>query len=230
MAGLIKNYTVQDLPSEERPRERLRKHGAQLLSVQELLQIILSKGVKGQSVSDTAQSLLNQFGNISNLSDASIEEISEIKGIGFAKACQIKAALEIGRRIRNPGVQFKPRDLTRPENVFQLMKSELKDFKKEHFYLICLNTRNYMVNLITIGLINSSLVHPREVFAEAIRSRAVSVILVHNHPSGNLNPSNADFDTTQILVKAGKLLQIEVSDHVIISKTDYYSFREHGLL
>ncbi len=158
------------------------------------------------------------------LSEASIEELSSIKGIGLAKATQIKAAFEIGRRLSTQTLDYKSKELTDPEKVYRLMKSKFKDYHKEHFYIIALNSRNYSIAEISIGSLNASIVHPREVFAEAIKSKAasvISVIFVHNHPSGDPEPSEDDLVLTKKLVESGKILGIEVADHIIITKDNF---------
>jgi len=187
---MSKSFTIHDLPSDERPRERLAKFGEQALSAQELLQLILGRGVAGESVAVTAQKLLTQFGSLQKLSEASIEESSSIKGIGLAKAAQIKSAFEIGRRLSTQAPAYKSKELTDPKKVYRLIKSKLKDYHKEHFYIIALDSRGYSLAEISVGSLNASLVHPREVFAEAIKSKAASVIFVHNHPSGRQNSKN----------------------------------------
>lgn len=227
---MSKSFTIHDLPVDERPRERLVKFGEQALSAQELLQLILGRGIAGESVVVTAQKLLSQFGSLQRLAEASIEELSLIKGIGLAKAAQIKAAFEIGRRLSTQAVPYKSKELTDPEKVYRLIKSKLKDYHKEHFYIIVLNSRNWSVAEVSIGSLNASIVHPREVFAEAIKNKAASVIFVHNHPSGDPEPSEGDLVTTKRLVEAGKILEIEVVDHIIITKTGFISFKEKNLL
>jgi len=227
---MSKSFTIHDLPKEERPRERLVKFGEQALSSQELLQIILGRGVAGESVAVTAQKLLSQFGSLQKLAEAGIEELSSIKGIGLAKATQIKAAFEIGRRLSTQTPAYKSKELTDPEKVYQLIKSKIKDYHKEHFYIIALNSRNHSIAEVSIGSLNASIVHPREVFAEAIKSKAASVIFAHNHPSGDPEPSEDDLEMTKRLVEAGKILGIEVVDHIIITKTGFVSFKEKKLI
>jgi len=220
-----KSFTIHDLPKDERPRERLVKFGEQALSAQELLQLILGRGVAGESVAITAQKLLSHFGSLQKLSEASIEELSSIKGIGLAKAAQIKAAFEIGRRLSTQALSYKSKELTDPEKVYRLVKSKLKDYHKEHFYIIALNSRNYSIAEVSVGSLNASIVHPREVFAEAIKSKAASVIFVHNHPSGDPDPSEGDLLLTKKLVESGKILGIEVFDHIIVVKDGFFSFK-----
>jgi DNA repair protein RadC len=227
---MSKSFTIHDLPKEERPRERLVKLGEQALSAQELLQLILGRGVAGESVAVTAQKLLSQFGSLEKLAEASIEELSSIKGIGLAKAAQIKAVFEIGRRFSTHTPSYKSKELTDPKKVYQLIKSKLKDYHKEHFYIIILNSRNWSVAEVSIGSLNASIVHPREVFAEAIKNKAASVIFVHNHPSGDPEPSEDDLEITKRLVDGGKILGIEVVDHVIVAKDKFVSFKEKGII
>ena len=227
---MSKSFTIHDLPKEERPRERLVKFGEQALSAQELLQLILGRGIAGESVVVTAQKLLSQFGSLQRLAEASIEELSLIKGIGLAKAAQIKAVFEIGRRLSTQAAPYKSKELTNPKKVYQLIKSKLKDYHKEHFYVIALNSRNHSIAEVSVGSLNASIVHPREVFAEAIKNKAASVIFVHNHPSGDPEPSQGDLLTTKRLVEAGKILEIEVVDHIIVTSNSFLSFKERKLL
>jgi len=227
---MSKLFTIHDLPNEERPRERLVKFGEQALSAQELLQVILGRGIAGESVTVTAQKLLSQFGSLQKLAEASIEELSLIKGIGPAKATQLKAVFEIGHRISSQTSPYKSKDLSDPKKVYELIKSKLKDYHKEHFYMIALNSRNHSITEVSVGSLNASIVHPREVFEEAIKNKAASVIFAHNHPSGDPEPSEDDLAITKRLVEAGKILGIEVLDHVIVTKTGFFSFKEKGLI
>ena len=230
---MSKSFTIHDLPKEERPRERLVKFGEQSLSAQELLQVILGRGIANESVAVTAQKLLSQFGSLQKLAEASIEELSLIKGIGLAKATQIKAVFEIGRRLSTQTPSYKSKELTDPKKVYRLIKSKLKDYHKEHFYIIALNSRNHSIAEVSVGSLNASIVHPREVFAEAIKNKAASVIFAHNHPSGDPEPSEDDLTITKRLIEAGKILEIEVVDHIIVTKNEkapFFSFKEKGLI
>ena len=227
---MSQSFTIHDLPIDERPRERLIKFGEHALSAQELLQIILGRGIAGESVTVTAQKLLTQFGSLHKLSEASIEELSEIKGIGPAKATQIKAVFEIGRRIANQTLPYKSKELTDPKKVYELIKSKLKDYTREHFYVIALNSRNYSIAEVSVGSLNASIVHPREVFAEAIKNKATSVIIAHNHPSGDPKPSANDLALTKRLVEAGDIIGIKVLDHIVVTKTRFLSIKEQNLL
>jgi len=194
------------------------------------LQLILGRGVAGESVAITAQKLLSHFGSLQKLSEASIEELSSIKGIGLAKAAQIRAAFEIGRRLSTQAPSYKSKELTDPEKVYRLIKSKLRDYHKEHFYIIALNSRNYSIAEVSVGSLNASIVHPREVFAEAIKNKAASVVFAHNHPSGDPEPSEDDLLLTKKLVESGKILGIEVFDHIIVVKDDFFSFKNKGLI
>ena len=227
---MSKSFTIHDLPVDERPRERLVKFGEQALSAQELLQLILGRGVAGESVAVTAQKLLAQFGSLQKLAEASIEELSSIRGIGLAKSAQIKAAFEISRRLSTQVPSYKSKELNDPEKVYRLIKNKLRDYHKEHFYIIALNSRNYSIAEVSVGSLNASVVHPREVFAEAIKNKAASVILAHNHPSGDPEPSEDDLLLTKKLVESGKILGIEVFDHIIVAKDSFFSFKNKGII
>ena len=227
---MSKSFTIHDLPKEERPRERLVKFGEQALSAQELLQVILGRGIAGESVAITAQKLLSQFGSLQKLAEASINELSLVKGIGPAKAAQIKAVFEIGRRLSTQAPPYKSKELTDPKKVYQLIKSKLKNYHKEHFYIIPIDSRNWSIAEVSIGSLNASIVHPRAVFAEAIKNKAASVIFAHNHPSGDTEPSGEDLAITKRLAEAGKILGIEVVDHIIVGKSKYFSFKEQRLI
>lgn len=226
----LKSFTIHDLPRAERPRERLQKHGAEALSSQELLALILGRGIKGESVMVTAQRLLSSFGNIKNISEASLEELSAIKGIGLAKAAQLKAAFELARR--RDDQESKQLPVKSHRDVIKIVSQKLKDKKKEHFLILSLDTRNNLIRISTIstGTLDANLVHPREVFKEAIQSLASSIILVHNHPSGDPEPSEADIDITKRILETGKIVGIDVLDHIIIANNKSLSFKERGII
>jgi DNA repair protein RadC len=225
-----KSFTIHDLPKSERPRERLQKFGVEALSSQELLSLILGRGVPGESVSVTSQRLLSTFGNIKAISEASIEELAKVKGIGLAKAAQIKAAFELAKR-KDEVIQTKI-NIESPQDTVNLVKSKLIDKKKEHFLVLSLDSRNNLIKVseVSVGSLNASIVHPREVFREAIQSSAASVIMVHNHPSNDPTPSEDDLEITKRLVEAGKILGIEVIDHIIVTKDRFISFKEKKLM
>jgi DNA repair protein RadC len=207
------SFTVRDLPRQERPRERLQKFGPEALSGQELLALIIGRGIPKKSVMSIAQELLTRFGNVRAISQATIEELSQIKGIGFAKAAQIKACFELGNR---EDLEPEPRDfdIKNPESVVKAIRSSIKDKAKEHFKLLLLNPRNKIIGIstISIGTLNASLVHPREVFKDAIVHSAASVVLAHNHPSGDPEPSEDDLKFTPKGDKIKRGIGIEVID------------------
>jgi len=226
------SFTVHDLPLSERPRERLLKLGSEALSAQEILALILGRGVKGESVIETSHKLLSRFGNLKGVADASVEELTQTKGIGPAKAAQIKAALELSKRLE-ADVDEKPKPVLKsPEDVVAEVRGQLKGKKKEHFLVLCLDTRNRLINhkLVSIGSLDTSIVHPREVFKEAVSSFAASVIFVHNHPSGDPEPSKEDIELTKRLVKAGEIIGIDVLDHIIVCDKSYLSLEANNLL
>lgn len=193
-----KSFTISDLPASERPRERLLNLGINALSAQEILALILGRGVAGESVMVTAQRLLSEFGNLKGVASASIEELLQVKGIGTAKAAQIKAAFELGRRLEGCGYDLPKKSITNPEDAVKLVRNRLKDKKKEYFLAILLDSKNQPITVaqISVGSLNASIVHPREVFKEAISASAASLILVHNHPSVDAAPSDEDIQIT----------------------------------
>jgi len=223
-------FTVRDMPKQERPRERLQRLGPDALSSQELLALIIGRGVSKRSVLDIAHELLRRFGSVHGMSKASIEELSKIHGVGIAKSAQIKAAFELAKRqdLENDIPKF---TVNNPETLVKAIRATIQDKAKEHFKLVLLNTRNKVTGImpISVGTLNASLVHPREVFKEAIQGSASSVILVHNHPSDDLEPSEEDIKLTRRMVEAGKILGIEVLDHIIITRHDFLSLKSRGL-
>ncbi len=231
MINKNKTFTIHDLPKDERPRERLQKFGPEVLSSQELLELVIGRGVPKKSVMSIAQELLIRFGNIKAISEATIEELSKIKGIGLAKAVQLKACFELGKR-QELDIDSKEIKIEDIYSILKLIKKSLIDKTKEHFKLILLNTRKKVIGIsnISIGTLDSNIVHPREVFKEAILHSAASIILVHNHPSDDPEPSEADLVITKKLIEAGKLLGIPVIDHIIITKKDYFSFKEKEII
>jgi DNA repair protein RadC len=225
------SFTVRDLPRQERPRERLQKFGPEALSAQELLALVIGRGIPKKSVMSIAQELLVRFGNVRAISQATIEELSQIRGIGLAKAAQIKACFELGKR-EELEPELKNFNIKDPESVVRAIRASIKDKAKEHFKLILLNPRNKIIGIstISIGTLNASLVHPREVFKDAIMHSAASVVLAHNHPSGDPEPSEDDLTITKRLIEAGKILGIEVLDHIIIAKNGFKSLANEGMI
>ena len=219
------------MPTSERPRERLQKLGADALSAQEILALILGRGIAGESVMVTAQRLLSQFGNLKGIANASLEELSQVKGIGLAKASQIKAAFELASRLEGYSEAGDKPLVKTPEEVVNLVRSRLKGKKKEYFLALLLDTRNQLIKVseISVGSLDSSIVHPREVFKEAISASAASIIFVHNHPSGDPTASEDDIKLTKRLAEVGELMGIDVLDHIIIGDKIFLSLKREGL-
>ena len=226
-----RSFTIHDLPTSERPRERLQKLGADALSAQEILALILGRGIAGESVMVTAQRLLSQFGNLKGIANASLEELSQVKGIGLAKASQIKAAFELASRLEDYSEAGDKPLVKTPEEVVNLVRSRLKGKKKEYFLALLLDTRNQLIKVseISVGSLDSSIVHPREVFKEAISASAASIIFVHNHPSGDPTASEDDIKLTKRLAEVGEIMGIDVLDHIIIGDKIFLSLKREGL-
>lgn len=235
-----KSYTVHDIPLSERPRERLKKLGAHALSIHELLAIILGSGTQGQSVIVTANELLLHFKNLKSLSGATLEDLKRIKGLGNARASQIQACFELARRVKQheeediklENENLKTPSITSPDEIAKLIRSHIAEYKKEHFILVSFDTRNRVIEVdkVSVGTLTASLVHPREVFKDAIRRHAASIIVAHNHPSGDTEPSEEDIKITKRLSEAGRIMGIELLDHIIITNNHYYSFKEKGMM
>ncbi|QQK78376.1 DNA repair protein RadC [Salicibibacter cibarius] len=213
------------------PRERLVQEGADHLSNQELLAILLRTGTTSETVLQLAHRLLSAFDGIMMLKEASLEELQAIKGIGQVKAIELLAALELGKRIHTTH-QGERYSIKTPEDVTDYVMEEMRFLTQEHFVAIYLNTKNQVLHKKTlfIGSLNASIVHPREVFKEALRRSAASIVCLHNHPSGDPSPSKEDREVTKRLVECGKVLGVEVLDHIIIGDRRYTSLREHGII
>ena len=226
-----KSFTIHDLPVSERPRERLQKFGAEALSAQEILALILGRGIAGESVMVTAQRLLSQFGSLKGIAGASLEELAKVRGIGLAKAAQIRAAFELTSRLEGYQESGKRETVKTPEDVMALVRSRLKGKKKEYFLALLLDTRNQLIRVaeISVGSLDSSIVHPREVFKEAVSASAASVLFAHNHPSGDPEASEDDVNLTKRLAEAGEIMGIDVLDHIIIGEQKYLSLKREGL-
>ncbi len=222
---------IKDLPKNERPREKMLRYGAEYLSNSELLALILRTGTKEDSVLNLCDRLLSHCGGINGMSSPSINDLKQVKGIGEVKATQVLAIAELAIRFNS----FKSGEehiVSSPKDVSNYMMRQMKGLKKEYFKLIMLNTKNIIISVkdISIGNLNSSIVHPREVFIEAIKLSSASVILCHNHPSGDPTPSKEDILITKRLKECGTLLGIEVLDHIIIGNEAYISLKEKGIL
>ncbi|GJM42381.1 MAG: UPF0758 protein [Ardenticatenaceae bacterium] len=226
----IYSLMMRDFAEHDRPRERLLKVGERAVSTAELLAIILRTGVPGENVVRLAERLLNSFRDLPGLARASIAELTEVKGIGPAKAVEIKAALEIGRRLLTTAPEEKPR-ITSPADAANLLMSEMSFLEKEHLRLILLDTRNRVLATPTIyiGSLNTSVIRIGELFRAAIKENAAAFIVAHNHPSGDPSPSPEDVAVTRQMVQAGSLLNIDVLDHVVIGHNRFVSMKERGL-
>src|SRR5919202_1608419 len=221
---------IKELPASEQPRERLRDYGPSALSDAELLAILLRTGLQGLNVVQLAQQLLREHGGWAGLQRLSFDELTRIHGLGEAKAAQVKAALEIGRRLLL--VQPEQRvQITSPGDVANLLMLEMSHLEQEHLKVISLNTKNQVLRHFTvyIGSINSSAVRVGEVFKEALKQNAAAIIVAHNHPSGDPTPSAEDVAVTREIVEAGKLLGVDVLDHLVIGQGRWVSLRERGL-
>ena len=227
-------FLIKDLPVDERPRERLIKYGVETLSLQELLSLIFGRGIKGESVIDLSRKIIGTFGSLDKLSQTSVEELKTFRGLGLAKACQLKACFEIAKRLINEENLNVNKNIVikSPRDIFPLLKEKINNFHKEHFIVTSLDSRNKVISIdiISIGTLNSSLIHPRETFEIAIKNHAAGIIICHNHPSGELKPSEDDLLATKNMINAGKLLMIEVVDHLIITKDEYFSFKERKII
>lgn len=221
---------IRDLPTGERPRERLLHYGASALSTSELLAIILRVGTSGENVVRVAEKLLARHDGLPGMAQATIAELCQDKGVGEAKAIQIKAALELGRRLLVAAPHERPQ-IRQPADAANLLMAELSLLSQEHLRTVLLDTRNRVISIPTIyiGSLNAASVRVGEVFREAIRANCASMIVVHNHPSGDPTPSPEDVRVTEMLVEAGKLLDVAVLDHVVIGRNRYVSLKERGL-
>ena len=221
---------IKDLPVSERPRERLITIGVNNLSNEELLAIILKTGNKGESSKIIASHILSYIKNINNLRNVTLKELTNIKGIGKAKACDILAAIELGNRINNNSIIINDTKFNGPDIIFEYYKDKLKDKKQECFYAIYLDASKKVIEdkLLFMGTVNQSIVHPRNIFKEACILDASSIVCVHNHPSNNVLPSKEDINLTKNLIEIGNLFSIPVIDHIIVGPTKYYSFFENG--
>jgi len=220
---------ITDWPVHERPREKLLKHGPGTLSDAELLAVILRTGTGNATALDLARSIVVEHGSLRRIAAQSPQELMRVSGIGEAKALSMIAAFEIGRRAQ--GTEDGPKIILRsPEDVARLMAPRLRDQHRELFYVLVLDSQNGLVREVelTAGTLNASLVHPREVYKSAIDYRAASIIVVHNHPSGNKEPSREDIQITRQLAEAGKIMDIPLHDHVIIAGNGYASMAELG--
>jgi len=226
-----RKLTVKELPLDDRPREKLLMRGAQSLSDAELVAILLRTGKKGKSVIEIARELINSEGNLAMLATKTVDSLQKISGIGKDKAATLAAAFELSRRILSQPKWFANKKITSPQDIAEIFIPILRDDNKEKFIVVCLSSANKIIKheTISIGNLNSSVVHPREVFKVAIDNSSASIILIHNHPSGNPEPSNEDIRITKKIVETGKIMEIPVFDHLIIAGETYTSFVEKRL-
>jgi DNA repair protein RadC len=228
---------LKDIDKELRPREKFKKLGVSELEDYELLAIMLRTGIKGLSVLDFSRSILSEFKTLEDLYDATYDDLIKIKGIGPAKACELLSGFELAKkalkyRAKKEAGRIKQKSVTSPDNIVPLIRSQITDYKKEHFFVINFDVRNRYLDIetISVGTLNTSLVHPRETFKGAIKKHAHSVMVAHNHPSGDLNPSQEDINITKRLKESGKILGIELLDHIIITEDSYFSFKSENYL
>ena len=226
---------ISEMPAEERPREKLLARGATALIDPELIAILLGSGLPGANAIEVARQLLEKYKSLTGLSRCTVDELKEIRGIGKAKAMHLVAAFQLGRRLANE--RLTRRKLDSPELVYELLEAEMRALHKESLRVLLLDTRYHLVGTeqVSLGSVNESIAHPRDVFRPAVVASAYAVIVVHNHPSGDPSPSQSDHSLTRRLVEAAELLQIKLLDHVIIGapaegRQPYFSFREAGVL
>ena len=221
---------IKNIPINDRPRERLLEKGSSSLSDAELLVIILGSGNKSKDVKEIADSVLSTVKNVSELKNLNYQELIKISGIGKAKACILLALIEFSMRMNQSVSSLNDKIFNRPDIIFEYFKDRLFDEKQEHFYCVYLDSKKKIIanKLLFKGTVDRSLVHPREIFKEAYLLSASSIVCVHNHPSGNVSPSKEDIFLTKMLREIGNLMGVEVSDHIIVGKEEYYSFFENG--
>lgn len=224
------HVAIKDYPVEIRPREKLFMYGSDTLSDQELVAILLRTGTKEKSALQLAEDLLKN-GGLSALVGTSLEELESCKGMGLAKAAQLKAAVELSKRLARQSKGAKPA-IKCPQDAADLVMAEMSYLDREHFRVVNLNTKNQVIFIddVSVGTLNTSVVHPREVFKLPIKRSAASLILIHNHPSGNTEPSREDLEITRRLRDAGSILGIEIIDHLIVGQNNYLSMKEKGYI
>jgi len=223
---------LKTIPLIERPREKLCHFGVSALTNSELMAIVLQSGSREESAIQLGQNIINLFDHgIQGLNDVTVEELTAVKGVGIAKACQISAAVELCRRISKCKKNILGK-INSPKTVVEYFQEELKHLNKEKFIVVFLNTKNLITSyeVVSVGSLSASIVHPREVFNRAIKKSAASIILIHNHPSGNPSPSREDEAITKRLCNVGEVVGIKILDHIIISEDGYFSFKEMDIL
>lgn len=228
----IYENAIKNWPEDERPREKLFKLGEHALSNTELLAILLRSGVKGQSAIDLSRKIVSKFKTFRNMSHIDLRDWKEFKGLGQAKIAQIKAALEIGRRFREVETKEDRPKIKSSKDIVEILMPRMRDLKKEVFKIVLLNSQNRIIDIFDTGEGTVNKANPiiREIFQKALQNYATSLMCVHNHPSGKVNPSKEDQEFTRELFKAGKIMQVDVLDHVIIGDNEYYSFADKSAL
>jgi DNA repair protein RadC len=226
-----RSFRLREIPAEERPRERMQVQGPAALSHAELLAILLRTGTRDESSVHLAQRILNECGSLSRLAERSWDELTHIRGIGPAKALQLQASIELGRRVARSRLPDTVK-IGSPQDAANLLMEEMRHLREEHFVCLFLNTKNHVIGrqTLSIGSLNASIVHPREVFRAAIRRSSASILCAHNHPSGDPTPSPEDIQLTRRLKEAGELIGIELLDHLVIGDNRYISLKEKGCL
>ncbi|MBM3956525.1 MAG: DNA repair protein RadC [Gemmatimonadetes bacterium] len=221
---------MRDFPAEERPRERLRSYGPGHLTNAELMAILLRSGLVGENVLAMATRLLARFGGLDGIARAGYDELCAEKGVSHAKACQILAALELGRRFASLAPADRPA-VGSPQDVANMLMPEMSMLEQEHFRVVLLNAKNHVLGVqpVYIGNVDSAVVRPAEVFTEAVRRTCPRVVIVHNHPSGDPTPSPEDVDITKRIIEAGRVLDIDVLDHIVIGRQRFVSMKERKL-
>ena len=221
---------IKDMPNSEKPRERMLKYGVENISNEELISIIIKAGTKALSAKNIAALILAETNDISELKTFNLNKLNKIKGIGNVKAIELMASMELGRRIYYEPVFIPKKKLNNPKDIYEFFKYKLNDKKQEHFYCIYLDNQKNLIDykLLFVGTLNMSVVHPREIFKEAYLLSAASFICLHNHPTGSVIPSKEDRELTSKLIEIGKLLGINLIDHIIIGNNDYYSFFDNN--
>ncbi|PID79902.1 MAG: hypothetical protein CSB19_01535 [Clostridiales bacterium] len=220
---------IREMPRGDMPQERLMHKGAKALSNSELIAIIIRTGTSQKSAISLAAELLERSGGLRGLIGSEVSQLRRIKGIGQSKACQIVASVELAKRVSGQ-TEYKATQFNGPLDVYNYVIGELKFADRENFLVVGLNTKNVIIgrHLVSIGTLNQTLVHPREVFNWAIKMNCAAIVVVHNHPSGFVEPSAEDIALTSRIVEAGRILGIKVLDHIIVGNDDYYSLKANG--
>jgi DNA repair protein RadC len=232
-----KKFSVKDMPEDERPREKLLKLGTEKMESYELLAILLRTGTKNEPVLELSKKLMMKFGSVESFFESSMQDLMSVKGIGLAKAAELISCITLGRRykdelIRNENLRLSRESITEPATAVSFIRAEIRDYSKEQFFVLNLDVRNRLIDIemISKGTLTSSLVHPRETFESAIRKHAASIMVAHNHPSGDTNPSDDDIKISKRLSESGRILGIDLIDHLVITRDSYCSLKNKGLI